>query len=174
MQCKLIKTKRSRHCTICGRCVERFDHHCPWVNNCVGDNNHWLFLTFIFLTLTTCFIEVLFISVNFKDHRSVILEDRWYNKLAAHLPKAFYAQGVTMCFKIANLAITGIFILPLVLLNSVQCTNFCKGKTTNERYSGKTEVLDSTMSTNIAEEREPSSCLAVNCYRMCRSEKENG
>lgn len=46
-ECKVIKTARSRHCSICNQCVERFDHHCPWINNCVGVKNHNAFMLFV-------------------------------------------------------------------------------------------------------------------------------
>mmetsp|Transcript_109632 Transcript_109632/g.151754 ORF Transcript_109632/g.151754 Transcript_109632/m.151754 type:complete len:129 (-) Transcript_109632:35-421(-) len=45
--CFVIRTQRSRHCSVCNRCVERFDHHCPWINNCVGIRNHNYFLGYI-------------------------------------------------------------------------------------------------------------------------------
>ncbi|XP_018565129.1 probable palmitoyltransferase ZDHHC20 [Anoplophora glabripennis] len=38
-KCKHIKPDRARHCSKCGVCVLKMDHHCPWVNNCIGFSN---------------------------------------------------------------------------------------------------------------------------------------
>lgn len=41
--CSLARPFRSKHCEFCERCVMVYDHHCPWIDNCVK-NFHFIIL----------------------------------------------------------------------------------------------------------------------------------
>lgn len=47
--CAVEQPVRSRHCRTCRRCVRAFDHHCPFVGNCVGAGNYRWFFSYLVL-----------------------------------------------------------------------------------------------------------------------------
>lgn len=58
--CKVLKTETSFHCQICRKCVDRHDHHCPFINTCLGVKTHKYFI--LFLITWTLFIVMVFVD----------------------------------------------------------------------------------------------------------------
>ncbi|CAL1374225.1 unnamed protein product [Linum trigynum] len=47
-KCARYKPPRAHHCRVCRVCVLRMDHHCLWINNCVGYWNYKAFIVLVF------------------------------------------------------------------------------------------------------------------------------
>lgn len=133
--CEVLRTPRSRHCAICNKCVERFDHHCPWINNCVGIHNHNAFLTFL------CSLTIIFFII--------CLNSIWattapcgIKRHISHCPLSEMCIG-NLCeiqvlrdtIAILTIGITIFFGLPVSYLSYIACRNYSVNKTTNERFA---------------------------------------
>uniref|UniRef100_UPI0037E7B5CA palmitoyltransferase ZDHHC23-B n=1 Tax=Semicossyphus pulcher TaxID=241346 RepID=UPI0037E7B5CA len=121
--CRVLRPPRAGHCRICGVCVLRLDHHCVWINSCVGQANHRSFLlTLVLFLLTSLYgISLVLQSVCPKQHLFTAL---------LYCPGVYNQYSSALCFTCAWYS--GIVTAGLLHLLLVQVINVSYNVTERE------------------------------------------
>ncbi|CAD5177972.1 unnamed protein product [Musa acuminata subsp. malaccensis] len=163
--CMLYRPPRCSHCSICNNCVERFDHHCPWVGQCIGRRNYHLFFMFVFSTTILCLYVFAFCWVNLKK----IMEAYECNLWAAVLKSPVSGILVIYTF-IATWFVGGLTAFHLYLI----CTNQTTYENFRYRYDGKMNPYNHGCIHNVKEVLFSSVPKSMNNFRAKVKEDSAG
>ncbi|XP_059407067.1 palmitoyltransferase ZDHHC15A isoform X2 [Carassius carassius] len=96
--CQLIKPDRCHHCSVCQMCVLKMDHHCPWLNNCIGFSNYKFFLLFLLYSLLYCLLIIATVTPTFIQLWLGKLFDSCVKLHVLFLTLVSAMFAVTLCF----------------------------------------------------------------------------
>ena len=122
--CRIWRPPRASHCTECNVCVERFDHHCPWMGQCIGKRNYRYFLGFVASVTALCVYTALASLVVFLRAAAAVEA-----ALALDIVSQAAEREPAAC---ATLVFPAVILLCVSPLGCYHAALVCNNRTTNE------------------------------------------
>ncbi|XP_023694812.1 palmitoyltransferase ZDHHC3-A isoform X1 [Paramormyrops kingsleyae] len=130
-KCCSIKPDRAHHCSVCKRCIRKMDHHCPWVNNCVGENNQKYFVLFTMYIALISLHSLVMVAFHFL----YCFEEDW-TKCSTFSPPATVILLILLCFEGL------LFLIFTSVMFGTQVHSICTDETAIERLKGQTPTWE--------------------------------
>jgi len=130
--CHMIQPPRAKHCKDCNCCILREDHHCPFLNNCIGLRNYGFFYGFV---VSLCFLAgsfVVGVSLWLRDGPCSSLG---FGTCVTHKP------GIAILYVLAwpLVVIVGLLLLAVSLFALWHLWLIIRGRTTREVLTGRSQ-----------------------------------
>uniref|UniRef100_A0A914RM80 Palmitoyltransferase n=1 Tax=Parascaris equorum TaxID=6256 RepID=A0A914RM80_PAREQ len=99
---RIFRDGSCKHCRKCNKCITGFDHHCKWLNNCIGAANYRLFVT---LVASACVISLIMASVHAFLPIYFLISDADVRKRGGMLLPTAWWQGLCVTVVLTDLTV---------------------------------------------------------------------
>ncbi|CAD8050225.1 unnamed protein product [Paramecium sonneborni] len=180
-ECLIKKPERSRHCEFCKQCIVVYDHHCPWVNNCIGAKNYFIyffFITIIWINLLHIIIvNSIFIG---QEYTKTNFTYPWFNNMILYQSQTLFINKIIVQSIILFLSV--LFIIAVSHLLYGQIITLFTNRTTFEKYKQTENFTQNTAKSksqkqlsqqSIKNEDQKIQYSFKNCVLMCCENANN-
>ena len=133
--CDIYRPPRTVHCGLCNCCIERLDHHCPWLGTCIGKRNYKYFIIFVTLVailVVKCTGICIYHAIS-STYKDCVVDDESKETICSLSTKQAVSIGLA-CFS----SFCGFFVF---WLQGYHYYLLFRNETTNENLKGSYELL---------------------------------